>query len=115
MEHKESEESLVKIWQAGAHVILGDVNLGGAEKTVAEIKGRGGKASAVKIRCFKCRGCQSVFDSIIKEYKPVDIVFNNAGITREGLLVRMKEVDWDLVLNINLKVVFFLASRLRNK
>ena len=75
----------------GAHVILGDVNFGGAEKTVAEIKGRGGKASAVQIDVSSAADVQSVFDSIIKEYKPVDIVINNAGITRDGLLERMKE------------------------
>ncbi|GIS73212.1 MAG: hypothetical protein CM1200mP10_27890 [Candidatus Neomarinimicrobiota bacterium] len=54
---------------------------------------------------------QSVFDSIIKKYKPVDIVVNNAGITRDGLLVRMKEVDWDLVLNINLKGSFLCSQQ----
>ena len=54
---------------------------------------------------------QSGFDSIIKEYKPVDIVVNNAGITRDGLLVRMKEVDWDLVLNINLKGSFLCSQQ----
>ena len=44
-------------------------------------------------------------------YKPVDIVVNNAGITRDGLLVRMKEVDWDLVLNINLKGSFLCSQQ----
>ena len=82
----------------GAHVILGDVNFDGAEKAVTEIKGRGGKASAVQIDVSSAADVQSVFDSIAKEYKPVDIVVNNAGITRDGLLVRMKEVDWDLCL-----------------
>ena len=53
---------------------------------------------------------QGVFDSILKEYKPVDIVVNNAGITRDSLLLRMKEADWDLVLNINL-IGSFLCSQ----
>ena len=95
----------------GAHVILGDVNFDGAEKTVAEIKGRGGKASAVQLDVSSAEAVQSVFDSIVKEYKPVDIVVNNAGITRDGLLVRMKEVDWDLVLNINLKGSFLCSQQ----
>jgi 3-oxoacyl-[acyl-carrier protein] reductase len=95
----------------GAHVILGDVNLEGAEKTAAEIKQSGAKASAVRIDVSSAADVQSVFDSIIKEYKPVDIVVNNAGITRDGLLVRMKEVDWDLVININLKGSFLCSQQ----
>ena len=84
----------------GAHVVLGDINHEGAEKTAAEIRVSGGKASAVRIDVSSATDVQGVFDSILKEYKPVDIVVNNAGITRDGLLVRMKEVDWDLVLRI---------------
>ncbi|MEK9628914.1 MAG: 3-oxoacyl-[acyl-carrier-protein] reductase [Nitrospinota bacterium] len=95
----------------GAHVVLGDVNLEGAEKSAAEIKENGGKASAVRIDVSSSANVQEAFDSILKEYKPVDIVVNNAGITRDGLLVRMKEVDWDLVLNINLKGSFLCSQQ----
>ena len=95
----------------GAHVVLGDINHEGAEKTAAEIRVSGGKASAVRIDVSSATDGQVVFDSILKEYKPVDIVVNNAGITRDGLLVRMKEVDWDLVLNINLKGSFLCSQQ----
>lgn len=95
----------------GAHVVLGDINLEGAEQTASEIKGSGGKASAVQIDVSSATEVQSLFDSILKKYKPVDIVVNNAGITRDGLLVRMKEVDWDLVLNINLKGSFLCSQQ----
>ena len=95
----------------GAHVILGDVNLEGAEKTAEKIREKGRTASAVKIDVSNASNVQSVFDLILKEYKPVDIVINNAGITRDGLLVRMKEVDWDLVLNINLKGSFLCSQQ----
>ena len=97
--------------EQGAHVILGDVNLEGAEKTAEEIKEKGSKASAVKIDVSNASNVQSVFNLILKEYKPVDIVVNNAGITRDGLLVRMKEMDWDLVLNINLKGSFLCSQQ----
>jgi len=95
----------------GAHVILGDVNLEGAEKTALELKQTGAKASAVRIDVSSSSDVQSAFDSIIKQYKPVDIVVNNAGITRDGLLVRMKEADWDLVMNINLKGSFLCSQQ----
>ena len=95
----------------GAHVILADINLEGAEKTPIGIKSSGGEASAVRIDVASAADVRGVFDSILKEYKPVDIVVNNAGITRDGLLVRMKEVDWDLVLNINLKGSFLCSQQ----
>ena len=95
----------------GAHVILADINLEGAEKTAIGIKSSGGQASAVRIDVASATDVRGVFDSILKEYKPVDIVVNNAGITRDGLLVRMKEVDWDLVLNINLKGSFLCSQQ----
>ena len=95
----------------GAHVILGDVNLEGAEKTATELKQTGAKASAVRIDVSSSNDVQNAFDSITKEYKPVDILVNNAGITRDGLLVRMKEADWDLVMNINLKGSFLCSQQ----
>ena len=95
----------------GAHVVLGDINQEGAEETVAEIKNSGGKASAVKIDVSNATDVRRVFDSILNEYKPIDIVVNNAGITRDGLLLRMKEIDWDLVLNINLKGSFLCSQQ----
>ena len=95
----------------GAHVILGDVNLEGAEKTAAELKQTGAKTSAVRIDVSSSSDVQRAFDSIAKKYKLVDILVNNAGITRDGLLVRMKEVDWDLVMNINLKGSFLCSQQ----
>ena len=95
----------------GAHVILGDVNFGGAEKAATELKEKGGKASAIRIDVSDASDVKNVFNSILKEYKPVDIVVNNAGITRDDLLVRMKEADWDLVLNINLKGSFLCSQQ----
>ena len=97
--------------RAGAHVVLGDVNLEGAQATAEAINIIGGSASAVKIDVSNATEVREVFDFIIKEKKPVDILVNNAGITRDGLMVRMKESDWDLVLNINLKGSFLCSQQ----
>jgi 3-oxoacyl-[acyl-carrier protein] reductase len=97
--------------RAGAHVVLGDVNLEGAQATAEAINNSGGSASAVKIDVSNATEVREVFDFIIKDKKPVDIVVNNAGITRDGLMVRMKESDWDLVLNINLKGSFLCSQQ----
>ena len=97
--------------RAGAHVVLGDVNLEGAQATAEDINNSGGSASAVKIDVSNATEVKEVFDFILKDKKPVDIVVNNAGITRDGLMVRMKESDWDLVLNINLKGSFLCSQQ----
>ncbi len=100
-----------ELTRAGAHVVLGDVNLEGAQATAEAINKSGGSASAVKIDVSNAAEVREVFDFIMKDKKPVDIVVNNAGITRDGLMVRMKESDWDLVLNINLKGSFLCSQQ----
>ena len=97
--------------QNGAHVVLGDVNLEGAQATAEAINNNGGSASAVKIDVSSPAEVKQVFDSILKDKKPIDIMINNAGITRDGLMVRMKEADWDRVLNINLKGTFLCSQQ----
>ena len=100
-----------ELTKAGAHVVLGDVNLEGAKVTAEAINNNGGSASAIKIDVSNATEVQQVFDFIMKDKKPVDIVVNNAGITRDGLMLRMKEIDWDLVLDINLKGSFLCSQQ----
>ena len=100
-----------ELTKAGAHVALGDVNLEGAQVTAEAINNNGGSASAIKIDVSNATEVQQVFDFIMKDKKPVDIVVNNAGITRDGLMLRMKEIDWDLVLDINLKGSFLCSQQ----
>ena len=100
-----------ELTRAGAHVVLGDVNLEGAQATAEAINKSGGSASAVKIDVSNANEVKEVFEFIVKDKKPVDIVVNNAGITRDGLMVRMKESDWDLVLDINLKGSFLCSQQ----
>ena len=95
----------------GIHVVLGDVNLEGAQATAEAINNNGGSASAVKVDVSNPAEVKQVFDSILKDKKPIDIMINNAGITRDGLMVRMKEADWDRVLNINLKGTFLCSQQ----
>lgn len=100
-----------ELTRAGAHVVLGDVNLEGAQATAEAINNNGGSASAVKLDVSNAAEVKQVFDFILKDKKPVDIVVNNAGITRDGLMIRMKESDWDLVLDINLKGSFLCSQQ----
>lgn len=68
-----------------------------------------------KINHYKCdvadmKSVQEVVDGIIKEYTKIDVLVNNAGITKDGLLMRMSEDDWDAVLDTNLKGVFNMTK-----
>jgi len=97
--------------KSGAHVIFGDINLENAEKSAEDVLANGGNASATLINVADPKNVKVVFDSIAKEFKPLDILINNAGITKDGLFVRMKEDDWDRVLAVNLKGSFLCGQQ----
>jgi len=64
---------------------------------------------------FKCdvsdmKSVQTMVDGIIKDHEKIDVLINNAGITKDGLLMRMSEDDWDAVLDTNLKGVFNMTK-----
>ena len=91
----------------GAFVI---VNYNGskeaAEQTVAEIKAAGGDAIAYQCSVSDYEACGAMITALIKEYAHIDILVKNAGITRDGLLMKMSEEDFDAVINTNLKGCF---------
>ncbi|MEO8664549.1 MAG: 3-oxoacyl-[acyl-carrier-protein] reductase [Ignavibacteria bacterium] len=68
-----------------------------------------------KIRHYRCdvsdlKSVQDVVENILKEFTKIDVLVNNAGITKDGLLMRMSEEDWDLVIDTNLKGVFNMTK-----
>lgn len=87
-------------------VIVVDVSLENADKVVKEIEGLGSQASAYKMDVSNYQDVNDTINKILDKYGKIDILINNAGITRDGLLLKMKEEDWDRVININLKGVF---------
>jgi len=97
--------------KSGAHVIFGDINLENAKKSADSVLANRGNASATLINVADAENVKVAFDSIAKEFKPLDILINNAGITKDGLLVRMKEDDWDRVLSVNLKGSFLCGQQ----
>ena len=94
----------------GALVVLGDVNEEGVKNTADSMSQNGGSASGVRLDVTRPEEVQRVFKQISKEHGGIDILVNNAVITRDGLLVRMKEEDWDLVLSVNLKGSFLCTQ-----
>ena len=73
------------------------------EKAVAEA---GGEAVGIAVNVASADELKGFFDDVIKTAGRIDVLINNAGITKDSLLVRMKEQDWDMVLDINLKAAF---------
>ncbi len=81
-----------------------------AEEALRLIREKGGQATAVKGSVASDADVQHFFDTIIKESGGLDVLVSNAGITRDGLIVRMKDKDWDDVVDINLKGTFRCAK-----
>jgi 3-oxoacyl-[acyl-carrier protein] reductase len=80
-----------------------DVN---AEETLKGIAQRGVEGESRKVDVSSFEAVDILFKDIISKFERVDVLVNNAGITRDGLLMRMKEGDWDTVIRVNLKSVF---------
>lgn len=97
----------VTLAKAGADVALNFAgNVAAAEEVAAEITAMGRKAILVQGSVADSSAAQEIVDKTVEQLGKIDILINNAGITRDGLLMRMKEEDWDAVLTTNLKGVF---------
>jgi 3-oxoacyl-[acyl-carrier protein] reductase len=94
----------------GADLVIADVSLQSAEETAKEMSQKNVKARAVSMDVSKSADVARVFDEVMKEFGRIDVLVNNAGITKDSLLLRMKEEDWDIVLSINLKGVFLCSK-----
>lgn len=77
-----------------------------ADETEKFVADAGGAASGICVDVTSEEAVREFFKKIMDETGRIDVLVNNAGITRDGLLVRMKEKDWDDVMNTNLKGVF---------
>lgn len=79
---------------------------GAAEEVVAAIREAGGEAMAVGADVGDEAAVAAMFAAVAEEFGPVEVLVNNAGITRDGLLLRMGPEDWDAVLTTNLRAVY---------
>ena len=94
----------------GADLVIADISLSSAEETAKDIAATGVRTLALGLDVSKSGEVTAAFEKIMKEFGRIDVVINNAGITRDGLILRMKEEDWDAVININLKGVFLCSK-----
>ncbi len=96
-----------KFVQEGATVVF--TYISSEEKAnalAAELSANGAEAMAVKSDAANFEQTEALVNQVVAQFGQLDVVVNNAGITRDNLLMRMKEEDWDAVMETNLKSVF---------
>jgi 3-oxoacyl-[acyl-carrier protein] reductase len=94
----------------GAKVIVCDINEETAKATAEQCRSFGSEAEAYKLDVSDKAMVDSVFKQVVDKFGKLDILINNAGITKDALSLKMSEDQWDAVLNVNLKGTFLCAQ-----
>jgi len=94
----------------GVNIVVVDVDLGMANDAASDLEKLGIRSIGLKADVSSASDVSGLFEHALKEFGKIEILVNNAGITRDGLLMRMKEEDWDAVMNINLKGTFLCSK-----
>jgi len=100
----------LKFASEGADIVCASRTAENSEKVAGEVRALGRKAWAVAVDVSDSVAVNAAAEKILKECGKVDILINNAGVTRDGLLMRMSDADWDAVLNTNLKGAFLFTK-----
>ena len=95
----------MKLAEEGAKVVIAD--MAAADDTVAEIVAKGGTASAFAVNVSKQEEVQALIKYAIDTYGTLDIMVNNAGINRDGMLHKMPVENWQMVIDVDLTGVFY--------
>ncbi len=100
------KEIACSLAKEGANVVVSDIDIEHAEQTAAKIKKMGRETLVIKADVSVPEEAANIVEETIDKLGGLDILINNAGITRDGFVLRMKSEDWDKVLAINLKGTF---------
>jgi len=87
----------------GARVAVVDLDQTAADAAATEV---GGGARGYRANVAQAADVEAVVEAVERDLGPIDVLVNNAGITRDSLMARMQEADWDAVLGVNLKAAF---------
>ena len=100
----------LKLAEAGANVVCLSRTEANSQKVADEITALGRQSWAVAVDVGDTAAVEAAVAKILEDTGGVNILVNNAGVTRDGLLIRMSEADWDAVLDTNLKAAFTLTK-----
>ena len=96
--------------KAGASVAICGTHEDVVQDTVKKLQAFGGKVFGMRTNIASEADCNSFVENIVKELGGLDVLINNAGITKDGLTVRMSEADWNSVINVNLTGTFLMSK-----
>jgi 3-oxoacyl-[acyl-carrier protein] reductase len=92
----------LSLCRAGFDIVAASPAIESNQEIAAEIRACSGAAMTVNLDVTSPDSVREAFGKALKDKGRIDVLVNNAGVTRDGLAVRMKQADWDLVMNINL-------------
>jgi 3-oxoacyl-[acyl-carrier protein] reductase len=91
----------------GANIVVSDINIDAAQKTADEIKAKYNiETLAIAGNVASLADCENLVQKSLDKFSKINILINNAGITKDNLVLRMSEMEWDAVISVNLKGVF---------
>jgi len=99
-----------KFAAAGATVVIADVNEEAGEAAAAEIESGSGAAAFMTCDVSRAADCERVVSETVKRHGRLDVLFNNAGITRRASVVETTEEEWDRVMAVNVKSMFLMSK-----
>jgi len=110
----------LSLCRAGFDIVVASPEIERNEEVATEIRACSGEAMTVNLDVTSLDSVKDAFAKALKDKSRIDVLVNNAGIARDGLAVRMKQADWDLVLRLNLDGAFLciqqvLPSMMRNR
>lgn len=94
----------------GARVAVCDLHAANGRATVEAIQAAGGQALLVQADVSKATDCERAIAEVIAAWGRIDVLFNNAGITRRANVLDTTEAEWDMVMNVNVKSIFLMSK-----
>jgi len=101
----------LRLSRSGHDIVVASPEVDNNELVASEIRAAGGKAMTLDFDLTSLDSIKQGVTAALKELGKIDVLVNNAGITKDGLAVRMKPEDWQLVLQINLSGAFYTAQQ----